>query len=128
MDKRFVLFLFLAVLVFAVLASNVWPKELAVGQSVSVSLSEADMAVLRAYAADQLEGSEAPATDAEITAEALRLAQAFAARAIDDVVRAQSRRFVVEPSDAVIIDAAEAVVSRKIAEREVREAGRDDAE
>ena len=124
MDKRFVFFVFLAVLIFAILASNVWSKDLAVGQSVSVSLSDADLAVLRAYAAEQLERSDAEITESAIDAEALRFAQAFAARGIGDVVVAQRRRLAerISVDESALIAEAEAVVSRKIAEREAREA------
>ena len=123
MDKRFVLFLFLAVLVFAILASNVWSKDLAVGQSVSVSLSEADMAVLRAYAAEQLERSDAEITESAIGAEALRLAQAFAERGVRDVVAAQRRRLAerISVDELALIAEAEAVVDRKISLSSARE-------
>ena len=127
MDKRFVLFLFLAVLVFAILASNVWSKDLAVpsGHSITVQLSDADLAVLRAYAAEQLsrrgeeDGNPVKSrslSSVDVTEEALRLAHGFAVRQIQSVVRAQRRRLMdaVVMSDEAVMAEAEQKVTRKL--------------
>lgn len=130
MDKRFVLFLFLAVLVFAILSSNVWSKDLAVpsDHSITVQLSDADLAVLRAYAAEQLSrrGEEIDEdgnpvkirslSSVDVTEEALRLAHEFAVRQIQSVVRAQRRRLMeaVVMSDEAVMAEAEQKVTRKL--------------
>jgi hypothetical protein len=112
MREHKTLILFLVILALALVATKAaYPMDL----TVSVSLSDTEWSVMRAYAAEQLRASsEVEIKDVEIDAEALRLCRAFAARGLSDVVAAQLRARLASLSQAEQEAVVAPVVSEKI--------------